>query len=58
MTKFFNELLNFIYYKTLELYNSGINVIIDFGFWQKQYRKQANKFFTENNVEIDGIILM
>ena len=47
------QTLNFIYYKALEIYHSGINVVIDFGFWQKQYRKQTNQFFTENNVKIE-----
>lgn len=42
--------LNFIYKKAIEIYSTGINVIIDGGFWQKHYRDEANQFFIEHNI--------
>jgi predicted kinase len=37
--------LQYIYMKSLEIYQTGISVIVDFGFWQKKYRKEANAFY-------------
>ena len=31
--------------KTLEILSADINVILDFGFWQRSYRNEANAFF-------------
>lgn len=44
------QTLNFIYNKALEIYTTGINVIIDFGFWQRHYRDEANRYFNEHNI--------
>ena len=30
--------LNYLYNKTLEILSADINVILDFGFWQRSYR--------------------
>lgn len=37
------QTLNFIYKKAIEIYSTGINVIIDGGFWQRHYRDEANQ---------------
>ncbi len=42
--------LNFIYIKAVEIYSTGINVIIDGGFWQRKYREEANQYFSEHNI--------
>lgn len=42
--------LDFIYRKALEIYSIGLNVIIDFGFWQKRYREEANRYFRKHNI--------
>lgn len=43
--------LNYIYKKAVEIYSTGINVIIDFGFWQRHYREDANRFFSKLDIK-------
>jgi predicted kinase len=44
------QTLNFIYKKAIEIYSTGINVIIDGGFWQRHYREEANQYFINQNI--------
>ena len=44
------QMLCFIYKKAIEIYSIGINVIIDFGFWQRHYREEANQYFIKYNI--------
>ena len=44
------QTLNFIYKKAIEIYSTGINVIIDFGFWHRHHRDEANQYFIEHNI--------
>ena len=45
-----HQTLNYIYKKAIEIYTTGINVIIDSGFWQRHYRDEANQYFIEHNI--------
>ena len=40
----------YLYKKSLELINDGINVILDWGFWKKVERDYARNFFLQNNI--------
>ena len=40
----------FLYKKSLEIMNQGINVILDWGFWTKKERDEAKWFYRNNNV--------
>ncbi len=44
------QTLNYIYIKAIEIYTTGINVIIDAGFWQRHYREEANQYFIDHNI--------
>ncbi len=37
--------------KSLEIINSGVNVILDWGFWTKVKRKDIKEFFKSKNIE-------
>lgn len=43
----------YLYKKTLDLVASGINVILDFGFWTKQERTNVKEFFQARNVSFE-----
>lgn len=43
----------YLFHKSLELIECGINVILDWGFWQKQEREEAKMFFAERNIETE-----
>ena len=42
---------NYLYHKSLEILESGINVVLDWGFWTKQERDYARNFYGSRNVE-------
>ena len=42
--------LDYLYNKAAEIISSGINVIMDCGFWQRHYRDEANAFFRERAI--------
>ena len=42
--------LLYMYKKACEIYSTGINVVIDGGFWQRAYREEANCFFNERKI--------
>ncbi|BCN30994.1 AAA family ATPase [Anaeromicropila herbilytica] len=44
------QTLNYIYKKAIEIYSTGINVIVDGGFWQRNYREEATQYFIEHNI--------
>lgn len=43
----------YLYEKTLDFVASGINVILDFGFWTKQERTNVKEFFQARNVSFE-----
>jgi predicted kinase len=55
---------NYLYKKSVELISNGINVILDWGFWTKEQRLIATKYYANKGIktewhyiEIDDITL-
>ncbi|MBO5462965.1 MAG: ATP-binding protein [Clostridia bacterium] len=44
---------NYLFYKSLELIEVGINVILDWGFWMKEERDYAREFYNSRNIEYE-----
>ena len=44
---------NYLFNKSLELIEVGINVILDWGFWLKEERDYAREFYNSRNIECD-----
>ena len=42
-----------MYKKSVELTNTGINVILDWGFWTKQERIFSKDFYSQNNIKCE-----
>ena len=47
------NLQHYLYDKSLELIESEINVILDWGFWQKDEREYAKKFYKDRGIECE-----
>ncbi len=41
----------YLFEKSLEIVNNGIDVILDWGFWQKREREYARKFYSGHGVD-------
>ncbi len=41
----------YLYKKSLEIISTGINVVIDWGFWTRMEREYARQFYSSRNVE-------
>lgn len=44
---------NYLFNKSLELIEIGINVILDWGFWSKEKRDYAREFYSSKNIECE-----
>ena len=44
---------NYLFNKSLELLEVGINVILDWGFWLKEERDFAREFYKSRNIECE-----
>ncbi len=44
---------NYLFVKALEIVKNGINVVLDWGFWQKDERDFAKMFFGSRGVECE-----
>ena len=44
---------NYLFNKSLELVEVGINVILDWGFWMKEERDYARAFYNSRNIECE-----
>ena len=44
---------NYLFNKSLELIEVGINVILDWGFWLKMERDYAREFYNSRNIECE-----
>ena len=42
---------NYLFNKSLELIEVGINVILDWGFWMKEERDYAREFYNSRNID-------
>ncbi len=40
----------YLYKKSLEIIDTGINVVIDWGFWTRKEREYARRFYSSRNV--------
>lgn len=47
------KLEKYLYQKSLEIIETGINVVLDWGFWTKRERDEAKAFYSSNNVEFE-----
>ena len=43
----------YLFHKSLELIESGIDVILDWGFWQKEKRDAVKEFYRSRNIECE-----
>ena len=41
---------NYLFNKSLELIEVGINVVLDWGFWMKEERDYAREFYNSRNI--------
>lgn len=44
---------NYLFNKSLELIEAGINVILDWGFWMKEEREYARNFYSSRSIEYE-----
>lgn len=44
---------NYLYRKSLDIIDTGINVILDWGFWTKKERAFAREFYSSKNVQFE-----
>ncbi len=44
------KIASYLFEKSIELHNIGLNVVIDTGFWQKADRDNANDFYKKHNI--------
>ena len=44
---------NYLFDKSLELIEAGINVVLDWGFWMKEERDYAREFYNDRNIECE-----
>ncbi len=44
---------NYLFNKSLELIEVGVNVILDWGFWMKVERDYAREFYNSRNIECE-----
>ena len=43
----------YLFEKSIELIESGINVVLDWGFWTKEERDYAKEFYKSKNIECE-----
>ncbi|HBL83546.1 MAG: hypothetical protein A2Y17_00400 [Clostridiales bacterium GWF2_38_85] len=48
-----DKLQNYLYQKSLEIVDVGINVILDWGFWTQKERQKAITFFAKHNINFE-----
>ncbi len=41
----------YLFQKSLEVYEAGVSVIVDFGFWKKTQREQIAAFYAEHGIK-------
>ena len=44
---------NYLFNKSLEIIEVGVNVILDWGFWMKEERDYAREFYKSRNIECE-----
>ncbi len=51
--EYVEKIQNYLFEKSVEIIRTGINVILDWGFWQKDEREFAKKFYHSQNIECE-----
>lgn len=51
--EYVEKLENYLYNKSLDLIETGINVILDWGFWTRAERKFAKEFYRSHGIECE-----
>lgn len=51
--RYMKKLQKYLYQKSLEIAASGINVVLDFGFWTKKERNAVREFFQTKNISFE-----
>ncbi len=47
------KLQNYLYQKSLEIVKSGINVILDWGFWTQEDRREAIEYYSKHHIDFE-----
>ena len=47
------KIKDYLYKKSLEIAGSGINVVLDWGFWTKKEREFARDFYSSRNIDFE-----
>ena len=47
------KIQKYLFEKSIEITNSGSDVVLDWGFWTKQKRTQARSFYSNRNIECE-----
>jgi len=48
-----NNTQKYLFDKSIEFVNAGVNVILDWGFWTKINRKKAREFYKAQGIEVE-----
>lgn len=51
--KYTGSIQKFLFDKSIELIELGVNVILDWGFWTKDSRRFAREFYHKHNIECE-----
>lgn len=51
--EYVTNIQNYLFLKSLEILESDINVILDWGFWQKEDRDHAKQFYSSRNINTE-----
>ena len=51
--KYTERLQNYLFWKSAEIVETGMSVILDWGFWTREKRKQAREFFQSRNIDCE-----
>ena len=46
------KIQDYLLYKSIDIINAGVSVILDWGFWTKNDRKKITDFYHKNNIEV------
>ncbi len=49
----FKDVHKYFHKKTVEIVNLGCNVVLDWGFWLSEQRKEVTKYYKDNNIQFE-----
>jgi len=53
LDEYVEKLEEYFFYKSVEIVETGINVVLDWGFWTKRERDFAKNFYSSRNIEYE-----